>query len=64
MAKKVPIEPKNKPSSELSRLVLAKTDTGDAARKSTTGKRQPRKKSFEKEIEELVARGKKAGRLD
>ena len=38
MAKKIPIEPKNK--------------------------RQPRTKSFDKEIEELVARGKKAGKLD
>ncbi|MEK7096238.1 MAG: RNA polymerase sigma factor RpoD [Patescibacteria group bacterium] len=52
MPKKAVPEPKNKPSSK------------SASGGSTTGKRAPRSRSFEKEIEELVTRGKKAGKLD
>ncbi len=52
MAKKTQPEPKNKPSIK------------PASGGSTTGKRTWRTKSFEREIEELVSRGKKASKLD
>ncbi|MDO8591863.1 MAG: RNA polymerase sigma factor RpoD [bacterium] len=52
MVKKAAPKPNNKPNNK------------PASGGSTAGKRVPRTKFFEKEIEELVARGKKAGKID